>query len=68
MKLYLQLVRQFSGAGVRFGFIAGAFMAIVSNLLVGLAWGFCSGILFVGITSLILTVMAGRKDRPAVRS
>ena len=64
MELYLQLVRQFSGAGV----IAGAFMAIVSNLLVGLAWGFCSGILFVGITSLILTVMAGRKDRPAVRS
>ena len=65
MRLYLQLMRLFLGAGTVFGFAMGILIAMGTNWMVGLAFGFSSGFLLAFGVPLILLI-AGQKNRAVV--
>jgi len=65
MRLYLQLMQLFLGAGTVFGFAMGILITMGTNWMVGLAFGFSSGLLLAFGVPLILFV-AGRKNRAVV--
>ncbi len=67
MKLYLQLVRLFLGAGIAFGCAMCLFMTISTNWYAGLTYGFASGALFAFGVPVILMI-AGRNRRRLAKS
>ena len=62
MSFYLKLLRHFLSAGILFGLIVGIVMAMATNWVIGLIFGFASGcILLLGVPAILTCLSVWKK-------